>query len=95
LPAQAWVGCVSLRLGAGGCAVRYSNATRPRAPRSGYRLRIDETRAALRRCLPDDLLLLFRATTNPPYSPRGVVFDHRLEQVASFGDAVEVTERCG
>ena len=52
----------------------------------GYRLRIDEHGiAALARCLPDDLFRLFRATANPPYPPRGAVFDHRLEQIETWG----------
>ena len=51
----------------------------------GYRLRIDEHGIrALARCLPGELFRLFRATTNPPYPPRGAVFDHHLEQIWSF-----------
>jgi 2-polyprenyl-6-methoxyphenol hydroxylase-like FAD-dependent oxidoreductase len=51
----------------------------------GYRLRIDEHgSSALARCLPDDLFRLFRATANPPYQPRGAVFNHHLEQIESW-----------
>jgi 2-polyprenyl-6-methoxyphenol hydroxylase-like FAD-dependent oxidoreductase len=52
----------------------------------GYRLRIDEYGIrALAQCLPAELFRLFRATSNPPYPPRGAVFDHHLEQIESFG----------
>ncbi len=51
----------------------------------GYRLRIDEHGiAALRQCLPADLYELFEATANPPYPPRGAVFDHHLNQIESW-----------
>jgi 2-polyprenyl-6-methoxyphenol hydroxylase-like FAD-dependent oxidoreductase len=48
-------------------------------------LRIDEHgTSALAHCLPDDLFELFRATANPPYQPRGAVFNHHLEQIESW-----------
>jgi 2-polyprenyl-6-methoxyphenol hydroxylase-like FAD-dependent oxidoreductase len=87
--------CLAQGLVRAGVQVRVlERDTTPHARGQGYRLRIDSDGvAALRRCLPDDLFQLFCATTNPPYSPRGVVYDHHLAQLASFGDAVHVTER--
>ncbi len=50
----------------------------------GYRLRIDAGGSeALARCLPGDLLALYRATANRPYTSRGNVFDEQLNLVYS------------
>jgi 2-polyprenyl-6-methoxyphenol hydroxylase-like FAD-dependent oxidoreductase len=60
----------------------------------GYRLRIDpDGIAALSQCLSEELFELFQATTNAPRPPRGLAFDHHLNQVASFGESLAGDER--
>ncbi len=73
--------CLAQGLRRAGVAVRvYERDTTAATRGQGYRLRIDEYGIeALARCLPEDLFALFRATTNPPYPPRGAVFDHHLD----------------
>src|SRR5689334_12530827 len=83
--------CLAQGLRGAGFDVRVFERDATAATRGqGYRLRIDEHGIrALRRCLPDDLFRLFRATSNPPYQPRGLVFNHHLEQIDSWGDEAE------
>ena len=50
----------------------------------GYRLRIDEFgRGALAACLQADLYDLVEATSNKLYMPRGVSYDHQLNEISS------------
>lgn len=50
----------------------------------GYRLRIDEHgRGALAACLQGDLYDLTEATSNKLYMPRGVSYDHMLNEISS------------
>jgi len=94
LPAQPGGLCLAQGLARAGVRVRVleRDAT-PRTRGQGYRLR--STRTALPRCAvparrPAPVV---PGHHEPAVLASGVVFDHRLEQVASFGDAVEVTER--
>jgi 2-polyprenyl-6-methoxyphenol hydroxylase-like FAD-dependent oxidoreductase len=60
----------------------------------GFRLRIDENGiAALTRFLPAELLDLFHATCSPPQPPRGVVLDHRLNQIAALAEGLGAADR--
>jgi 2-polyprenyl-6-methoxyphenol hydroxylase-like FAD-dependent oxidoreductase len=87
--------CLAQGLRKAGVRVRlFERDATPHTRGQGYRLRIDEHGVdALARCLPDELFALFRATTNPPHPPRGIVFDHRLRQIDSLADALGPAER--
>jgi 2-polyprenyl-6-methoxyphenol hydroxylase-like FAD-dependent oxidoreductase len=55
------------------------------ARNQGYRLRIDEFgRGALAECLPPELYDLCHATANQLYMPRGVSYDHQLNELGSW-----------
>jgi 2-polyprenyl-6-methoxyphenol hydroxylase-like FAD-dependent oxidoreductase len=97
LVAGAGLGGLCLAQGLRGAGVDVRVLERDATPDTrgqGHRLRInDDGVDALSRCLPDDLFQLFRATTNPPYPPYGVAFDHHLEQVASLADGLPTADR--
>jgi len=57
----------------------------------GYRLRIDEYgRSALAECLPSELYQLCHATANALYMPRGIHFDHQLNELGQARSAAQL-----
>jgi 2-polyprenyl-6-methoxyphenol hydroxylase-like FAD-dependent oxidoreductase len=87
--------CLAQGLRAAGVRVRVFERDASEATRGqGFRLRIDSNGiAALDRCLPPDLVELFHATCSPPQPPRGVVLDHRLNQIAALAEGLAAAER--
>ncbi|MBV9846783.1 MAG: FAD-dependent monooxygenase [Kutzneria sp.] len=70
---------------AGVHATVYERDPSPRLRRQGYRIHIDaDGGQALRRCLPENLFLLYQATSHRPTSARLSVVDYQLHQLSTL-----------
>jgi 2-polyprenyl-6-methoxyphenol hydroxylase-like FAD-dependent oxidoreductase len=77
--------CLAQGLRTAGVAVRVVERDPAGTSVEAYRLRLDAHGVrALHRCLPEDLVELFRTTCNPPHAPGVSILDHELTTLLAW-----------